>query len=319
MFLCCSLSAQTGGQPPSSLLRGEVVYENSERNGKPLDSMVVRLKPLDRGGPVQESPLTLHGAFEFRDVTPGSYQVTVESRSGEVLRSDFVNLNAYTGPLTLRIKSDPVAARPGGVVSLRRLAHKVPKQARKEFQRAAQAMARNDTRASIAHLEKAVSLDPLFVQARNNLAVRYMLIGEVEKSEREFAAALAEDPACAECQANYAVLLLSLQRPAEAERAAERAVALNGLSARSRYVLALAMLDQNKLNAQVFRHLEVATGEVPKAHLILARLKMAAGHGQEAVAHLENYLASGTGEHREQAQAWLRELRRALVRSTPAP
>lgn len=309
IFFCFSLSAQPAGQPPTSTLHGEVVYENSPGN-RSVEAMVVRLKPLDRAGPARESQLTLHGGFEFRDVPAGSYQVTVENGSGGVLRSDVVSVNAYTGPLTLRIQGDPVAARPGGVVSLRQLAHKVPKRARKEFELAGNALARNDTRACIVHLEKAVSLDPLFVQARNNLALRYMLIGEFEKSEQHFAAALAEDPACVECQANYAILLLSLGRPAEAERAAQRAVSLNGLSAKSHYVLALALLRQNKVNDDLLRHLEVGKEEVPHAHLVLAQLKIAAGRGQEAAAHLEQYLSSGRSEHREQVQAWLRGLRR---------
>jgi Tfp pilus assembly protein PilF len=308
-FMVAPLLAQLGGgSAAAGSLRGEVAYDQPSQAVE-LNSIIVQIKPLDRNEPARETTVDMRGHFEFREIPAGNYQVTVLNRGGGVLRTDIVNVNAHTGPLNLRLQRQNQPAKHGGVVSLQRLRHKPSKKAWKEYERSGRALEAGDRERSLRHLEKAVELDPQFVAARNNLGSRYLVAGDLERSEIHLAAAVAEDPSCAECQANYAALLLTIRRPVDAERAAARALALNGTSAKSHYLMGLALMQQNKMNAHTRRHLEIGLEEVPKARLLLAEMDWREGRPSEAVAHIELYLKSDRVEQRQQVEAWLSRLR----------
>lgn len=137
-----------------------------------------------------------------------------------------------------------------GVVSSYRFRHRIRRRARKEFERAAQAYRRHQVRESIGYLQKAVELDPGFVEAFNNLGTRWMEAQHPAEAAEAFRKALALDPATPVIRTNLAVALLWLQQPEEAERMARSALPLDQTD-NSRRILRVALAAQGKSDPPV--------------------------------------------------------------------
>lgn len=120
----------------------------------------------------------------------------------------------------------PISRQEPGVISAARLAHKVPKEARKSFERAMKLAKAGKTAEAIAALEEAVLLDPGYAVAHNNLGVQYYLAHRIADSERVLRRAIGLDPAYAEAYCNLGVLNLAKDNLGEAEGMARRALAL---------------------------------------------------------------------------------------------
>jgi Flp pilus assembly protein TadD len=95
-------------------------------------------------------------------------------------------------------------------------------------------------------LRKALEIDPDYMEAHNNLGVRYMALHRFEDAAAEFRGATELDPAAEKAFANLAGALLLLGRDTEAEAAARRAVALDGTSVQGRYVLGRVLAAEGK-------------------------------------------------------------------------
>jgi len=89
--------------------------------------------------------------------------------------------------------SGPRTASPA-TVTLQELQHIVPSKAWKEMEKAEAARLRNRTDDAIRHYGQAISLDPEFVAARNNLAVVYLIIRRPDAAVAQLEAAIKADP-----------------------------------------------------------------------------------------------------------------------------
>jgi tetratricopeptide (TPR) repeat protein len=120
----------------------------------------------------------------------------------------------------------PISREEPGVISAARLAHKVPKEAKKSFDRATKLAKEGKTAEAIAALEESIRLDPEFAVAHNNLGVQYYLENRLVDCERALRRAIALDSAYAEAYSNLGVLSLATNNPGEAEAMARKALAL---------------------------------------------------------------------------------------------
>jgi tetratricopeptide (TPR) repeat protein len=80
-----------------------------------------------------------------------------------------------------------------GVVSLARLNHKVPKKARKEYDKAQKRVEEGDLDGSLEHLKRATEIDREYLEARNNPGCRYLQKGQPEDALVAFRRALEID------------------------------------------------------------------------------------------------------------------------------
>ena len=94
-----------------------------------------------------------------------------------------------------------------------------------------------DNETALAHLVKAVAIDPEFAAARNDLAAQYMARKQFDSALAELNKAEALDPGSTVIELNRALCLARMGRLVEAETPARRAVQLDGGSQRSRYLL----------------------------------------------------------------------------------
>jgi Flp pilus assembly protein TadD len=125
-------------------------------------------------------------------------------------------------------------------ISVTRLRHKVPKKAMAAYNRAT-AFAQEGRRAdAVRELEEAVTIDPEFADAHNDLAVHYFLFQRVAEAETSIRRALDLDPSFVTAHINLAHLALKKGDWAVAEKEAQRAIALGDEDGDAQEVLVLA-------------------------------------------------------------------------------
>lgn len=262
-------------------------------------------------GPSASAELMPTGSFEFFNVPAGSYELQVVDIYGNVLHQELVTVAPGTPFVAVRLDvQEKVRVPKAGTVSLRRLQHKVPVKAVKELKEAEKLEKKGDNQAVLEHLEKAVAIDPECFECLNNLGARFLRAKQFDKAIEQFQKALKIDGNDVMVQSNAAMALLLSEKPVDAERAARRAVDIDGTSTKSRYLLALTLLAQDKYDQETLKNFQMASAEIPKAHLAAAQVFERMGKPDEARGELEQYVAShnATPELKQQAQAWMARL-----------
>ncbi len=302
-----SLSGQFPGDPldrrGESDVRGEIVVENG-----PLDDRIfVELKSFQATMPHRTMP-TGSGMFEFSMVPVGEYELRITDRFGNVLHREFVsvtdNVNNFQVRLTLPEQERPV----NGTVSVAQLGRKVPSEAVEEFDKAGEAHKNGEISKAIAHLEKAVEIAPEYMEAHNDLGVRYMDLGDFQRAISCFEEAARLDPGSATVYQNLAVSYFASHRFSDAEEAARRALRYDPSAIKARFLLGMSLKAQHPREAEALEYLRDAASEIPKAHLAVAEILMAQGERAEAAAELQKYLNSSEAEDRATVEAWIAEL-----------
>ncbi len=202
-------------------------------------------------GPPDRAFLTSDGRFQI-GVKFGSYEVTLLDPERRASKREIVFVNGGQGPNQVRIRLDAggAARRPTGVISLRRLAHKVPKPAAQEFKQARQDCERKRLPQAETHFIKALELDPHFLEAANDLGAPYYRLGRHVEALRLFEQARAIDPDSPVVLSNLAASLLALRRPLEAEPLAARALKFDPTGVRVRYIYALSKAANHRADAE---------------------------------------------------------------------
>jgi tetratricopeptide (TPR) repeat protein len=204
--------------------------------------------------------------------------------------------------------------QPGsGTISLARLRHRVPASARKEVKRALAAERKGDRQAAVAHLEKAIAIDPGWMEVCNTLGARYLRWNRFEQAVEQFREALALDGAAAIVHANLGLAYLHLRRFPEAELEARQGLRYDSTSYSSRYVLGLALDMRGRDPREALENLIVAARRFPRARLVAAHILVREGERTKAIVELKNYLRSGSVEDREAVETWLARLEAQLT------
>lgn len=248
------------------LLRGEVVAGGEVR----LQDLAVELRV--EGEPYAERVyLTPSGAFEFRNVADGMHRLRVTNLHGETVQEEFVHVTGDPAPLTIRLRSAG-GARPGGMVSARRLAFKPSKFARKEWREAERCIRRGDHAEAAQHLREAVEADPDYFEAHVHLGTALLMSGDAAGALAAYERALEIDPQSAYALVHRGMVLLHFRRAAEAEAAAEKALRIEE-SPSAHYVLGLSLAAQGKQLSEAIGHLKLAVSRHPQAARLAEQLE----------------------------------------------
>jgi len=291
--------------------RGVVVRGQISSVGTLATSLTVEL--LTNGHSISGSTLVaLDGSFEFPSVVPGTYELRVIGASGAIAHQQRVFINGPEQNLAINIPGQPnTVTNGGGTVSIRQLQHKVPSEASKEFSRGMAASKKGDEQRAVDHFQKAVSIDPEFADAHNNLGAAYAALGQLEPATEQFQKAIDLVPDHSLALSNLGIVLCRLEHYPEAEQVARRALRLDSGLLKMRYILAVSLIARHGDNTEALENLERAAAEVPNAHLLAADILSQAGRRDDAAKQLEQYLSS-VSEHdmeRPRLEAWLAQLR----------
>jgi tetratricopeptide (TPR) repeat protein len=187
--------------------------------------------------------------------------------------------------------ADPQAL--SGVVTLHELSHQVAAKARREYDRAFNAMAKNDLTDAIEYCKKAVWVDPEFASAINALGTLYLHKGYIGPAIEEFAKAIAVDPHAPAPYYSLAIAYLRKGRYSDGERAARRVVDLDRVGTHGPLVLGISLVLQKKFTAEAQDNLRRAVSDFAPATLWLAMVRFERGDIVDARSQLEIYFRTG--------------------------
>lgn len=304
----CGRAAQEGAA--ASCLHGEVSCEGRSR----CAGLVVELI----GGPdalrVAGAQVAANGEFEVSNVPAGNYLLRVTDGAGRPIKEDFITVAGRHPRVIILL---PVLGHTAsGTVSVAQLRRKIPRAARKAFGEAEEAARAGDIRSSMAHLRKAIEIEPQFMEAHNNLGVRDLELGLHGLAAEQFRIATELDRSAAPAFSNLGVALLWLGRLPEAEKAARRAVEMDGASRKCRLVLG-AVLAQALDYVEALANLRAAEKDYPTARLTIAAILVRQGERGEAAAEIRSYLRLREVRDRRQVEGWLAWVERETVRAAP--
>ena len=191
------------------------------------------------------------------------------------------------------------------VVTIQELRHKVPGKALREMGNAEKAHQRKQPVEAISHLKRAILIDPEFTAARNNLAIEYFNMSNVEPGIEQLEEAVRIDPHNPALFTNLSIGYKLIEHLHEAERAARAAVDLDPTDAKPSMVLGLVLVEEGSFSPEALQCFERARDEFPLAHLFAGRIFIEQGRSERARSELQIYLASGDTEFRENAIQWL--------------
>jgi tetratricopeptide (TPR) repeat protein len=279
-----------------------------------LGSVTVELTATG-GGPTERTSIAGDGTFEIRAAQAGVYELRLTGAGGAVLHQETVMLSAGNPTLSIRLSEGPSSAGSSGsalgTVSLHQLAHKVPPQARKAFDKGEQAEAKGRHQQAAELFRQATSIDPEFADAFSELGVVESRQGDLEHALDDFQKAVDLVPDHAAALSNLSIVLAKMGRYDEASAAARRALQYMPGSGKLRFILATSLLRVKGDSDEVLENLERSTSEIPGAHLVAARLLMRRGKRTEALHHVEDYLRAtpADDQDRSRAMSMLAELR----------
>jgi len=194
------------------------------------------------------------------------------------------------------------------VVSVRDLGHRIPRKAISEFEKATKAQQKGELSKSTEHLLKAISIDPEFYDAVNNLGANYLNTKQVQFAIEQFNAAIKIGPHRPMAYTNLSLGLLLDGKWQDAERAARQALTFDRVGTRPPFILGCTLVVQQKFTNEAEQSLRKASADFPEAILLLAPVLVAKGDVASARDHLQRYLASGDRRGVQMANVWMQQL-----------
>jgi len=140
---------------------------------------------------------------------------------------------------------------------------------------------------AIVEHEKALELDPEFVQAHANLIILYGKTKQPQKAEEHFRAAVRLNPNHADSYYNYGVLLIEERKYEEAEAAFKKAVEINPFHSQAWLNLGVMRERQGRLDEalQFYRKAVERQPNFPLAHFHIGRILANQKKYDEAISH----------------------------------
>jgi tetratricopeptide (TPR) repeat protein len=186
----------------------------------------------------------------------------------------------------------------------------VPTAAIKEFQRSEKAVRSGNFQSAAEHLQKALQIDPAFVQAHNNLGASYIQLNQYESAVTEFRKAIDLNTRMQEPYRNLGLALFLLRRYPEAELAARQAMQLDPRRGHARYTLGRILACEGSASAEAEQLLRDSLAEFPEARLPLAQVLLNKGAAELAATELRLYLKSSKTDQakRQAVQQWLSQI-----------
>ena len=324
LFIFCSLLANgtLAANPPqmgNRVISGTAYYGDT---GQPAEHIFVDL--LTQGGSnIGTATTTASGSFEFVNLGPEVYQLSVRSNDYEPISISIdLSFNSSSGNELILRKRANLMAKPGGnSVSARLLA--LPQKAQEAYGAGTDDLyKKNKPGDAIAEFNKAVKAAPGFYEAYEALGWAYVASGKSADAEEAFRKSIkiSEDK-YAPADVALGALLLDTQRLGEAEKTLRQALALDAKSWRAFYELGRAKLMQGEVaealkNAQQAMQLQPGA---PSVYRLLANIHIRLRDPAALLADLDAYIkldpSSPAGLHAKE----MRDQAAKLVPATPPP
>ena len=241
--------------------------------------------------PRQRTPI-VNGAFDFEAVPRGTYQIRIFDRSHRVILRRSQVLKGANDPIYLRfpyLDSEYVTSVAG-------LGHKTPRQAMDAYRSGMKAADAGEFDKSIGYFEKAIAIDPQFIDAEHNLSVEYGNLGRFDKAVQHSQRAYEISPESAEHGHTLALFLVATRQYERAERLARTMLAKKQAVPEMDTLLAQCLFAQQRNFEEAFEHIEHAAADYPIGRLLVAAALAEVRRFDLATAQVDKYLKSAASE-----------------------
>jgi len=301
-FLLLATTSQAqlrGGAVGSGMSNGNVhihVVLDNDRSAGPY--LLVRLMNGSTSEAIGTTYTNDIGEADFPGVPVGDYHVQVSGDGIETTESDTFevdNRKVTQAEYVTVHKVDDSGPKPlsshSATVSATDL--NVPQKARKELDKANEAMAMHDWKKALEHLNKAVVIAPQYATAYNNLAVLYAKTGDSAHEEEALKKSIAIDPHFAPALINYGKLYLREKNCPGAEQMLGNAAAAEPNNPDTLMLLAYAQYLDHHLDAAIASALHAHSSEAEHpsfVHYIAGRAYQQENQPQQALAQFQQFL-----------------------------
>jgi Tfp pilus assembly protein PilF len=292
---------QTSPRPASVEIHGQV---RLVEGGAPAANVLVRLESYEGGGSVSEAFTDRLGKFTFTSLAPAIYSVRVHQPGYRDSQQNVDMTTQTSGLVLLQIARDAATeTSPSGAGTINA---QIPPAAQKEFDKGVAALGEGNkekTAFAVRCFEKAITIDPKFVEARLKLGTAYMDLGEWDKAEKMLEETVAEQPRAFNAFFALGEVYLRQNKLAEAENAIVKGLAIQGQSDLGHFTLARVYWERargikdvtearptlEKCYEQV-KHALSLNPNLGGAHLLKGNLLLRAARPNDAVSEFDEYL-----------------------------
>lgn len=157
-------------------------------------------------------------------------------------------------------------------VSLQTLRHRIPGAARKAFESALRHSQQRQYKEASTEYQRALKLDPDFVEARINLAAQYIRLHQLDDARKELLLAAELDSRLGAVYVNLAIVFLQQGEGGLSVDAGRRAISIDPVSPQAHYVLGLGLSRSSATVSEALVHLKFAAASIPEAAELISEV-----------------------------------------------
>jgi tetratricopeptide (TPR) repeat protein len=311
MVMVCLTLALAQRQPRLPVeVQGQVRYADG---GAPADKVLVRVE-IFGGGLAGQTLTDRTGKFQFTGLSRAQYIVTVRSQGFKEVRQQVDLQTTARAYLQFQLVAETDASAP--VASSGLLDARVPPEAQKEYEKGRAELLLAKTESGRAHLEKAVSLYPDFIDAHLLLGTVYMDGQQWERAEAELRRTLEINPKLAAAFFALGEVYRRQKDYDAAEKALREGLKLEPRSHQGHLNLGRVYFDRDdlaKAGPEVGQAIQLKP-DFAEAHLLAGNILLRARQPENALQMFEQYLRlEPRGAFAAQARELVARIKQALA------
>lgn len=249
-----------------------------------------------------------HGEFRFDNLSEGVYYVRAEVTEFDPAEQRIALGRGIVSQVTLQLREKklPLSVKAARVVSVAELQQSVPAPARKEYELGLKFVGKGDISRAATHFQKALSIYPEYLAARNDLGAQFLKLNRIDEAEEHFHRVLEKDPKNFNGKFNLGLVRVERKDYVDAIAKLNQAIAIDNTRPVARLWLGIALLEKGELvpaEKELIKALVMGGTECIAAHYHLARIYLSRGDTADALRAVRAYLDEAPkGEYRDEAR-----------------